>query len=135
MDPTLRQLMRYRKPQNVRQLFLDNQRIPTIELLCYEPASSSSNTADAYSPLPRFVNLLSLSLTGVHCTSLRNFPELGQLQLALADNRIADGLEALAHSLPALDYLDLSNNRISTFEALLPLVGFTLFTYPLRSYL
>ncbi|KAI8052940.1 hypothetical protein BDF22DRAFT_494312 [Syncephalis plumigaleata] len=122
MDPTLRQLMRYRKPQNVRQLFLDNQRIPSIELLCYEPCSSSSDTTDAYSPLPRFSGLLSLSLTGVHCTSLKNFPSLPELRrLALADNRIVDGLEALVDKVPLLNYLDLSNNRISDFLTLTPL--------------
>ncbi|RKP26435.1 hypothetical protein SYNPS1DRAFT_27876 [Syncephalis pseudoplumigaleata] len=122
MDPTLRQLMRYRKPQHVRQLFLDNQRIPSIELLCYEPSSSSSHTTDAYSPLPRFVGLVSLSLTGVYCASLKHFPELPELRrLALADNRIAGGLEALVDKVPLLDYLDLSNNRISDFAALAPL--------------
>ncbi|RKP10929.1 hypothetical protein THASP1DRAFT_27294 [Thamnocephalis sphaerospora] len=122
MDPTLRLLMRYKRPHKIRQLFLDNQRIPSVEILCLSPPSSSSDTTDACAPLPRFVNLLVLSLTDVHCTSLRGFPSLPELRrLALADNKITNGLGELVGKVPMLEYLDLSNNRIGDFATLKPL--------------
>jgi hypothetical protein len=80
MDPETRQLLHFKHPHKIRQLVLDNQCIPTIELLCLEPCSSSSNPTDTYAPLSRFINLNVLSLMDVKCKCLRGFPSLPSLR-------------------------------------------------------
>ena len=51
-----------------------------------------------------------------------SFPSLPALRkLHLSDNRIAGGLEALVAGAPAVELLDLSNNKVSSASALAPL--------------
>jgi len=68
-----------------------------------------------------FVSLKELSLCSIGLTSLEGFPKLPALErLDLSDNRISGGLDALC-KLPALTDLSLSNNRIASLDALRPL--------------
>eukprot|EP00243_Klebsormidium_subtile_P012666 TRINITY_DN7849_c0_g2_i1.p1 TRINITY_DN7849_c0_g2~~TRINITY_DN7849_c0_g2_i1.p1 ORF type:complete len:247 (+),score=75.05 TRINITY_DN7849_c0_g2_i1:103-843(+) len=72
-------------------------------------------------PLADYSNLQDLSVCSVGLSSLEGFPALPKLRLlTLSDNRIAGGLEHLAH-LSALIVLDLSNNRLADIEDLAPL--------------
>lgn len=72
-------------------------------------------------PLVNYPNLQELSVCSVGLSSLEGCPALPKLTgLTLSDNRIAGGLEHLAH-LSALIVLDLSNNRLADIEDLAPL--------------
>ena len=54
--------------------------------------------------------------------AIYSFPSLPALRkLHLSDNRIPGGLEALAAGAPAVELLDLSNNKVSSAAALAPL--------------
>lgn len=111
MDQDLKRLMQHSDPLSVNQLFLDNQRIPSLSQIKTD--------------LSRYSSLSKLSLNNVGLSSLEGFPEaLTQLRnLVLSDNKIGSGLENLTgKGLVNLVSLDLSNNRISKLEALAPLV-------------
>ena len=83
--------------------------------------------------LERFTQLRVLSIANVGLTSLADFPSLPHLQrLILSDNRISGGLEFLVSShLQSLRDLDLSNNKIQSFEELAPLAQLNLLSLDL----
>lgn len=83
-------------------------------------APSRLPSAGLFEQFP-FLQHLSLANTGL--ISLEGFPCLPHLRrLVLSDNRISGGLEHLVQAgLKSLQDLDLSNNRIGTFEDLVPL--------------
>lgn len=72
-----------------------------------------------------YSSLKSLSMINVGVTSLKGFPKLPALQkLELSDNRISGTLSCLKH-LTTLTHLNLSGNKIKTLDALEPLADFT----------
>ncbi|TPX65709.1 hypothetical protein SpCBS45565_g04933 [Spizellomyces sp. 'palustris'] len=100
-------------PNAVQELFLDNQKIPSIRHLL---------SPDAATSLAEYVNLTHLSLNNCGLGSLEGFPDLPHLQkLDLGDNKISGELEALS-KLPSLEFLDLSNNRLASVASLQPLL-------------
>lgn len=107
MEKRIHLEMRSKKPDQIKELILDNCRSTTIVGL----------TDD-------FVNLETLSLINVGLTSLKGFPKLPNLKkLELSDNRISGGLNLLSTS-PKLSHLNLSGNKIASLEALEPLKDF-----------
>lgn len=99
--------LRGRSKSEVLELNLDNAR-------------TQGSVEDAVTA--EFAKLETLSLNNTYLTSLRGFPALASLRkLDLADNRISGGLERLI-SCSQLESLNLSNNKIKTFEVLEPLV-------------
>ncbi|XP_022198407.1 acidic leucine-rich nuclear phosphoprotein 32 family member A [Nilaparvata lugens] len=96
---------RGRNPAEIEELNLDNCRSTNIVGLTDE-----------------FKNLKVLSLINVGLTSLKGFPTLPNLRkLELSDNRISNCLTVL-HTSPKLTYLNLSGNKLTTLEAIEPLV-------------
>jgi len=72
-----------------------------------------------------YSSLKSLSMINVGVTSLKGFPKLPALQkLELSDNRISGTLSCLKH-LTTLTHLNLSGNKIKTLDALEPLADLT----------
>lgn len=70
-----------------------------------------------------FCNLRTLSLNSVGLTSLKGFPSLPRLEkLELSDNRISGGFNVL-HGSPRLTHLTLSNNKIQEIDTLEPLAA------------
>ncbi|XP_050441639.1 acidic leucine-rich nuclear phosphoprotein 32 family member A [Adelges cooleyi] len=68
-----------------------------------------------------YVNLKSLSLISVGLTSLKGFPKLPKLQyLDLSENRISNSLQNLS-GCEKLKSLNLSQNKIKDFESIEPL--------------
>jgi len=99
--------LRGRSKSEVQELNLDNAR-------------TQGSVEDAVTG--EFAALEVLSLNNTYLTSLRGFPALKCLRkLDLADNRIHGGLERLV-SCTKLQSLNLSNNKIKSFEVLEPLV-------------
>ncbi|KAJ3003660.1 hypothetical protein HKX48_001647 [Thoreauomyces humboldtii] len=110
-------LLSHEHPENCHELFLDNQKIPSIHALL----SSNQDTNNSRNSLRAYTNLRHLSLNNCALQSLDGFPNFPRLaKLDLGDNRIQGGLEPLA-TLQTLVSLDLSNNRISDPSVLLPL--------------
>jgi len=106
MDRRIELELRGADQQKVTDLMLDN---------CNSGGMIEGLTDD-------FVSLERLSMINVKLTSLKNFPKLPQLQrLELSDNSIRMGLDVLTRQCPNLTHLNLSNNKISTIEALEPL--------------
>merc|ERR1712168_818207 len=73
----------------------------------------------------KYSSLKLLSMINVGVTSLKGFPKLPALQkLELSDNRISGTLSCLKH-LTTLTHLNLSGNKIKTLDALEPLADLT----------
>jgi len=96
--------LRGRKPEELRELNLDNCKSPNIDGLT-----------------DKFTALEVLSLNSAGLTSLKGFPALPKLRkLEVSDNRISGGLNALS-GCTAIKSLILSGNRIKDLESLKPL--------------
>jgi len=96
--------LRGRKPEELRELNLDNCKSPNIDGLT-----------------DKFIALEVLSLNSAGLTSLKGFPALPKLRkLEVSDNRISGGLNALS-GCTAIKSLILSGNRIKDLESLKPL--------------
>ncbi|KAI8585947.1 hypothetical protein BDZ88DRAFT_431027 [Geranomyces variabilis] len=132
-------LLSHTHPQNCHELFLDNQKIPSLSALLRPPATDPASASQQPQPPPAaapalpadasssfnsidaYTNLHHLSLNNCGLTSVARFPSLPRLaRLDLGDNRIATGLDALL-GCPALTSIDLSGNRIASLDTLKPL--------------
>lgn len=115
-DQDFKNKLQFKDPTEPEELILDNKKIMAI---------SNVTNADKndFTPLTDLINLRSLSMNRTHLYSLEGFPTLPKLRrLALSDNKLTGGLEALADAkLEKLIHLDLSGNKINDLSALEPL--------------
>ncbi|KAJ3051371.1 hypothetical protein HK097_007648 [Rhizophlyctis rosea] len=110
------ELLHHPNPATVHSLIFDNHKIASISQLLTPTAANGA--AHSVHSLAEYVNVSHISLSNCGLTSLEGFPKLPNLQrLILTDNKIKNGLEALAAAgLDQLSFLDLSGNRVADYQ-------------------